>query len=158
MKSRSLLIVGALLAGCTPRVPADLALSVLVQELPNVDGIKQGFLPCVAIESRDADAKTLAALRDAHIPAVAASDCQWEMSGSGTFHRASGRKAMLVNVSGYTRSGTVEFEARHDGKYATFKTLQVQRGPAGWKIVKTLKFEMAGVEQSHASAARNAQV
>ena len=132
------------LAGCSAGVPVDLARTVLLQEIPVTDGVAQaGFLACVAIDSRDADAKTLRLLREARIDAVAASECQWVMGSSGTFHRASGRKALLVDVHGYKRQGTVQYEARHHGKFATMKTLEVARSSDGWKIVRTLEFMMA---------------
>ena len=50
---------------------------------------------------------------------------------------------MLVNVFGYKRRGEIEFEARHSGRFATMKTLQVRRESSGWRIVATLKFMMA---------------
>ena len=155
MKARALLILGAMgLVGCTTGVPDELARTVLVQELPSVEGIAgEAFLACVAIDSRDADAEMLKVLRDANIDAVAGSECQWSLGGS--FHRASGRKAVLVNVYGYKRKGTIEFEARHHGKYGTFKTFEVVRGPSGWKIVRTLQFMMAGVEPTDATEARS---
>jgi hypothetical protein len=72
MKIRSLLVFAAtVLAGCTAKVPDDLARAVLMQELPVVEGVAtEGFLACVGIESRDADAETLAMLRDARIAAL----------------------------------------------------------------------------------------
>jgi hypothetical protein len=127
---------------------------VLLEELPQEEGIvREGFLACVAVENRDADPKLLAALRGAHLDAVPASECQWDMSGS--FHRASKRKAMLVKVYGYKRTGTIEFEALHGGKYGTMKTLEVARGSAGWRIVRILSHWMAKAEQRHAREARD---
>lgn len=94
------------LTGCTAAVPDDLARTVLLEELPREEGIaREGFLACVAVDSQDANANLLAALQDAHIEAVPASQCQWENTGS--YHRTSKRKAMLVNVYGYKTAGTV---------------------------------------------------
>lgn len=159
MRTRFLLaVVAAVLVGCTTGVPDDLALTVLLEELPKEEGIAhEGFLPCVAVEDRDADAKLLRALHDARIEAVPASECQWVMDGSGSYHRATKRKATLVNVHGYKRAGTIEFEARHHGKYGSMKTLEVARGPSGWKIVKTLRHMLADAQQFHAGDAHNAR-
>jgi hypothetical protein len=144
MKMRLLATIPTVvLAACTAEVPHDLARTVLMEELPRVDGIAQGLLACVAIESRDADSQTISALQNAGVAAVPVSECEWRMDDRGSFHRSSGRKAMLVNVHGYKRIGTVELEARHHGRYATMKALEVTRGSGGWKIVKTLKHEMA---------------
>ena len=85
------------------------------------------------MEGRDADSELLGVLRDAHLDVVPASECQWDTGGS--FHRASGRKAMLVNVYGYDSAGTIKFEALHHVKYATMKTLEVARESSGWKIL-----------------------
>jgi hypothetical protein len=127
-------------------MPDDLARTVLLEELPQEEGIaREGFLACVAVENRDADPELLAALREAHLDAVPASECQWDIGGS--FHRASKRKAMLVKVYGYKRAGTIEFEAEHAGKYGTMKTLEVARDSSGWRIVRVLSHMMAKVEQ-----------
>jgi len=146
-------VLGAVLTGCTAAVPDDLARTVLLEELPQEEGIaREGFVACVAVDDQDANANLLAALRDAHIEAVPASECQWENSGS--YHRVSKRKAMLVNVYGYKTAGTVEFETRHHVKYATMKTLEVKREPASWKIVRTLSHWMATAEKGRAREAQ----
>jgi len=147
------ILLATVLTGCTASVPDDLARTVLLEELPLEEGIfHDGFLACVAVDDRDANAKLLAALRDAHIDAVPASECQWDPAGS--YHRVSRRKALLVNVHGYKRAGTVEFETSHHMKYATRKTLEVARGSSGWKIVRTQNYEMATADEGRAREAR----
>jgi hypothetical protein len=134
--------IATALVGCTAGLPDDLARTVLLEELPQEEGIvHDGFLACVAVENRDAGPELLAALREAHLDSVPASQCQWDMRGS--FHRASKRKAMLVKVYGYKRAGTIEFEALHAGKYGTMKTLEVTRVSSGWRIVRVLSHWMA---------------
>lgn len=153
-----MVVSAVVLSACTAGVPDDLARAVLVHELPSIDGIaNEGFLACVAVESHDVDTETLAALRAVHVEAVPASECQWVMDGRGSYHRASKRKAMLVNVFGYERAGTIELEARHHGKYATMRTLKVAHESSGWKVVRTLQETMAKAEQSHAGDVRNAR-
>lgn len=129
------------LGACQPRTPDDLALTVLMEEMGQLDGVAMGFIPCISIDSVDADAATLAALRKKYPNVVPGSECQYEMSGA--FHKATKREALLVNVFGYKRSGEIELEAMHAGKFGTMKTLKVKRGPSGWKIEATLRFMMA---------------
>jgi hypothetical protein len=157
MRTTSLLVVVAIvLGGCSADVPAGLAKTVLLAELAEEGGIvHDGFLACVAVEGRDADSKLLGVLRQAHLDVVPASECQWDPAGS--FHRVSGRKAMLVNVHGYDRARTIKFEARHHMRYATMKTLVVARESSGWKIVRTLELTMASAERSDAGDTRNAR-
>jgi hypothetical protein len=130
-----------LLGACQPRTPDDLALTVLLEEIGQLDGVVMGFIPCISIDSADADASALITLRKRYPEVVRGSECQYAMDGA--FHKTSHRKAILVNVFGYKRSGEIELEARHAGKFGTSKTLQVRREPSGWKIVRTLRFEMA---------------
>lgn len=132
-----------ILSACQPRTPDGLALTVLLEEIGQLDGVVMGFIPCVSIDSVDADATALATLRKKYPEVVPASECQYEMSGA--FHKTSHRRAMLVNVFGYKQSGEIELEARHAGRFGTSKTLQVKRAPSGWKIVATLRFEMASI-------------
>ena len=148
-------LVTSLLCGCQASTPNDLAQTVLMEEIGQLDGVRMGFVPCLSVDSIDIDAQTLESLRRVYPNVVPGSECQWDMSGS--FHKASGRKAMLVNVFGYKRSGEIELEARHHGKFGTMKTLQVRRESSGWIIVATLKFMMAHAEQGHAGDARNAR-
>jgi hypothetical protein len=149
------LLVAALLSACQVSIPRDLARAVLLEELGQLDGVRAGFVLCVSVDSVDADAGTLALLRKVYPDVVRGSECQWMMDTSkGSFHRTSGRPAMLVNVFGYKRSGEIEFEARHHGKWGTMKTLQVRHESSGWRVVATLNFMMAAAEQSHAGDAR----
>jgi hypothetical protein len=149
-------LVALLLSACEASIPDDLARTVLLEEIGQLDGVRAGFVPCLSVDSMDVDASTLEAVRKVYPDVVPGSECQWLKSGS--VHKASGRKAMLVNVFGYKRSGEIEFEARHHMKWATMKTLQVRRESSGWRIVATLKFMMAHVEHDNAADARNARV
>ena len=146
-------ILVALLCGCQASIPRDLARAVLLEELPQLDGVRAGFILCVSVESVDLDAETLAMLRKVYPDVVRGSECQWRMDTSkGSFHIASGRPAMLVNVFGYKRNGEIEFEARHHGKWATMKILRVRQEASGWRVVATLEHMMALAEQRQAGA------
>lgn len=151
-KKAMIFLVTSLLSGCHASTPNDLAQVVLMEEIGQLDGVRMGFVPCISVDSLDVDARILESLRKVYPNVVPGSECHWDIGGS--IHRPSGRKAMLVNVFGYKRSGEIELEARHHGKFGTMKTLQVRRESAGWRIVATLKFMMAHADQSHAGDAR----
>jgi hypothetical protein len=126
-----------LVSGCSHGTPPALAQAVLRRQLPDWPS---EFLLCVSVDGADADMGLLADIRKENRAAVAGSECKYDLSGS--YHRASGRKAVLMNVTQDSRH-EVRFEARHAGKWGEFLTFEVQQSDSGWRIVRVLKHEAA---------------
>lgn len=132
------------LSGCGTRTPHSLAQVVLKEQIADADDGLAEFVLCITVDSKDADSALLASLQDANKTVVPGSECVWVMDPSkGSYHRPSRRKAMLLDVSMLPSRQEVEYEARHSGKWGTFRTLQVTEEQGHWKVIKMLKDERA---------------
>lgn len=118
--------------------------------------LKEADLPvlCLAIDGVDAPATMLTALR-ASLPKSAApgatakqlvpmSECvRVADSERGSFHRASGKEAVMLDVNGFRPSapdvGRIEYSAYHHRLWARYKTLEVKRVGEVWRVTRVLK-------------------
>lgn len=71
-KRAIVLLAASLLGACHASIPNDLAQAVLMEEIGQLDGMRMGFVPCVSIDSVDADASTLESLRKVYPSVVPA--------------------------------------------------------------------------------------
>jgi hypothetical protein len=126
-----------LLSACSSSTPAELSELVLRTEIPE---IPEDFVVCVSVDERDATESLLSRLRSSTRVVVPASECEWVLDTTkGSFHRASGRKAMLVDVSANLHRDEVEYVGRHHGMWAVRLTLKVKVDNGSWRIVDTIK-------------------
>jgi hypothetical protein len=137
MKCLAVAAVALVAAGCARSTPSALADVVFRRELAQVPG---DFVPCLSMDGRDADTKLLADIRKLRPDAVLGSECTYELRGS--YHRASGRKAMLMDIKRLSHT-EVEYIGRHGGKWADFITLEVREGADGWEVLRVIKHEAA---------------
>ena len=116
-------------AGCSRSTPPSLAEAIFEQEFAHLPA---EFVPCLSVDGKDADAKLLDNIRKLRPDAVPGSECTFDIGGS--YHNASRRKAMLMDV---TRLSTTQFEylARHERKWADYIRLEVHEGGKGWKVI-----------------------
>jgi hypothetical protein len=127
--------------GCVKSTPPELAQLVLRQELKKIPA---DFVVCVAIDDRDADTAALRGLGQSNRTLVPASECEWVRDISkGSYHRASGKKAMLLSVKSNASRTSVDVVARHSGLWATTTKLKVSDSGGAWRIVDVLKEEHA---------------
>ena len=121
--------------------PAGLAQAVLQKEIARVDTP----VACLAVDGRDASAEVRNAVRaPAGITLVSASHCvRIADEDRGSVHRASGRKATIVDVEHFRPTspdaGTIEFNAYHHRMWAKYRTLEVKRVGGQWRVTRTLK-------------------
>lgn len=133
--------VVAMAGGCARPTPPELAQLVLRQEL---EKIPAEFVVCVAIDDHDADAAMLRDLGQPNRTLVPASECEWVRDVSkGSYHRASGKKAMLLSVTSNASRTEADVVARHSGLWATTTKLKVSESGGAWRIVSVLKEEHA---------------
>jgi hypothetical protein len=88
------------------------------------------------VDGKDADTKLLADMRKLRPDVVLGSECTYDFGGS--YHRASSRKAMLMDVKRLS-STKVEYIGRHNRKWADFVTLEVREGADGWKVLRVIE-------------------
>lgn len=127
--------------GCVRSTPLELAQVVLRQELKKIPA---DFVVCVAIDDRDAATAVLRGLGQSNRELVPASECEWVRDiNKGSYHRASGKKAMLISVRSNASRTNVDVVARHSGLWATTTKLKVSGNGNTWRIVEVLKEEHA---------------
>ena len=136
--------------GAVARTLEPVALAVLASQLKDAD------LPvlCLSVDGRDAPATVVAALREevlkhplARAPSrqvVPLSACERVADGErGSYHRASGQDALLLDVSAFRPSAPdaaqVEYSAYHQRMSARYKTLEVKRIDEVWQVTRVLK-------------------
>lgn len=109
---------------------------------------------CLSVDGLDAPATVIAALR-ASLPAgtsqgpadtqiVPNSECvRVADSERGSYHRASGKEALMLDVSAFRPSapeaGQVEYSAYHHRMSARYKTLEVKRVDEKWQVTRVIK-------------------
>jgi hypothetical protein len=75
---------------------------------------------------------------------VPASECEWVRDVSkGSFHRGSGKKAMLLSLTSNSSRTKVDIVARHSGLLATTTKLKVSSNGGTRRIVEVLQEEHA---------------
>ncbi|WP_133477468.1 DUF2007 domain-containing protein [Cognatilysobacter segetis] len=127
--------------GRVAATPAALAQAVLQKEIAGVDTP----VACIAVDGRDPPAAVLAAVRaPAGVVPVPASQCQRIADEDrGSVHRATGRKATMIDVEHFRPSspdaGTIEYNAYHHRMWAKYKTLDVRRSGGQWQVARTVK-------------------
>jgi hypothetical protein len=130
-----------LVGGCSTTTPDSLAELVLREMM---DEIPSDFVACVSIDGLDADETLLRTLRGSTRVVVPASECVWVLDANkGSYEKASGRKAMLINARVNLARDEVEYIARHHGRWATMITLRVKEEQGRWKIMEVIKYEEA---------------
>src|SRR5688500_4631605 len=117
-------------AGCARSTPSALADVVFRRELAQLPA---EFVPCLSVDGTDADTKLLDSIRKLRPDAVLGSECAYSMGGA--YHRASNRKAMLMDMKRLS-STQVEYVGRHSGRWADFITLEVREDADGWKVLR----------------------
>lgn len=137
VKHLAVAIIGVVAAGCARSTPSALADVVFQRELAHLPA---EFVPCLAVDGKDADEKLLSSIRKLRPDAVLGSECAYSMGGA--YHRASSRKAMLMEMKRLS-STEVEYVGRHSGRWADFITLEVREGADGWKVLRVIKHEAA---------------
>jgi hypothetical protein len=120
--------------------PESLALVVFNKEV----GTETERVLCLSIDDADASGAIVAAMTQPPGVAVPASQCVREFEPQrGSYHAATGRRALLVTVRQFKPAGvdggTVEFESFHHGQAAHYKTLEVKRVDGAWQVVKVLR-------------------
>jgi hypothetical protein len=137
MRYLAIAITAVVAAGCARSTPFDLADVVFRRELAQLSA---DFVPCLSVDGVDADAKLLESIRKLRPDAVVGSECVYGIGGS--YHRASSRKAMLMDMKRLS-SAEVEYVGRHSGRWADFITLEVREDGDGWKVLRVIKHEAA---------------
>lgn len=134
--------------GSVARTLEPVALAVFASQIKDAD------LPvlCLSVDGMDAPASVLAAIKASRpkSPAqpskqlVPLSECaRIADSDSGSFHRASGQEALILDVGAFRPSapdaGQVEYSAYHHRMWARYKTLEVRRVDGTWRVTRTIK-------------------
>ena len=119
--------------------PDTLALLILNSE----SSMRAPAVLCVAVDGKDPSANVLAGLQRPSRTVVPASQCvRVANPASGSYHRPSGAKAFLLDVSGFRQgadAAQIRFNAFHSAKSATSKTLEVHQENGAWEIVRMLR-------------------
>ena len=127
--------------GRVAATPPALAQAVLQKELAAVDTP----VACLAVDRRDAPAEVRTALTPpAGVTLVSSSHCaRIADEDRGSVHRASGRKATMIDVDHFRPSapdaGTIEYTAYHHRMWAKYKTLEVKRVAGQWRVTRAIK-------------------
>lgn len=116
------------------------ARAVLASELGNVDTP----VACLGVDGGDATPELIAALPQTPLVLVPATQCvELADETRGSYHRASGQDAMIVDVRSFRPSApdraTVEINAYHHRAWATYKTLEVARVDGAWRVERVIK-------------------
>ncbi len=121
---------------------APVARAVLARALAEVDTP----VACLGVDGGDAPATMIAAVADVKpglslVPATACQEIADEDQGS--YERASGRPAMMVDVHVFRPSGpehaTVELTSYHHRGWASYETLKVARVDDQWQVTEVIK-------------------
>lgn len=99
---------------------------------------------CLGVDGTDASAAVIDALAGKADTVVPASACERIADEDiGSYHRATGDEAMIVEVRGFRPSapnaGQIEFSAYQHRMSASYKTLEVGRVEERWQVTKVLK-------------------
>jgi hypothetical protein len=127
--------------GRVAATPPALAQAVLQKELTAVDTP----VACLAVDRRDVPADVRMSITPpAGVTLVSASHCQRIADEDrGSVHRASGRKATMIDVDHFRPTspdaGTIEYSAYHHRMWAKYKTLEVRRVGDRWTVTRALK-------------------
>lgn len=121
---------------------APVARAVFTRTLPDIDTP----VACLGIDGGDAPAAMITAMADVQpelslVPATACLEVADEEQGS--YERASGRPAMMVDVHVFRPSGpehgTVDVTSYHHRGWATYQTLEVAREDDHWHVTDVIK-------------------
>ncbi|MDQ3056280.1 MAG: hypothetical protein M3Q96_00775 [Pseudomonadota bacterium] len=127
--------------GDTAAMPTPEALAVLI--LNSESSMRAPAVLCVAVDGRDASEGLMTQIRRPSRKVVPASQCvRVANAASGSYHRPSGAKAFLLDISGFRQSADtaqVRFNAFHSTQAATSKTLEVRNADGRWEIVQLLR-------------------
>lgn len=141
---RAVVIAGVMVmvSGCERPTPPELAQVVLWKAL---EKIPADFVVCVSIDDHDADVAALRSAIDRPVQTlVPASECEWVRDVSkGSYHRASGKKAVLLDIKSNPSRTEVDVVARHSGLWGTTSKLKVSDDGGMWRILEVLKEEHA---------------
>ncbi len=122
-------------------IPTPDALAVLI--LNSEASMRAPAVLCVAIDGKDASEALMTQLRRPARKVVPASQCvRVANAQSGSYHRPSGARAFLLDVSGFRQgadTAQIRFNAFHSRQSATSKTLEVQQVNGEWEIVQMLR-------------------
>ncbi|MEG3193017.1 hypothetical protein [Lysobacter sp. D1-1-M9] len=99
---------------------------------------------CLAVDGKDAPQPMIEALSSDAVAVVPASYCvRVADEDRGSYHRASGREAMLLDVHGFRASSPelaqVQFSAYHHRLFGSYKTLEVRRVDEKWQVTRVLR-------------------
>ncbi len=121
--------------------PTPDALSVLI--LNSEASMRAPAVLCIAVDGKDASETLMAQVRRPSRKVVPASQCvRVANAASGSYHRPSGARAFLLDVSGFRQgadTAQIKFNAFHSTQAATSKTLQVRNVDGDWEIVQLLR-------------------
>ena len=119
--------------------PDDLAVLILDSEA----SMRAPAVLCVSVDGGDASEALMARIRRPSRKVVPASQCvRVANAASGSYHRPSGARAFLLDVSGFRQgadTAQVRFNAFHSTQAATSKTLEVRDAEGKWEIVRLLR-------------------
>lgn len=119
--------------------PEALALLILNSE----SSMRAPAVLCAAVDGKDAAPGVLAQLQRPSRKVVAASQCvRVANAASGSYQRGTGSRAYFIEVSGFRQSADtaqIRFNAFHNLKSATSKTLEVRKVGGEWEIVRVLR-------------------
>lgn len=130
---------------------APIARAVLARAISRAPALASAPVLCLSVDGHDAPAALVASLQAPQRAVVPQSQCVLVPdSDRGSYHRASGRPAMLLEVTAFRPTapdaGTVELSAYHHRLWGDYKTLQVGIVDGRWQVVKVLKHvSMQGV-------------
>lgn len=116
------------------------ARAVFASEIDNADTP----VVCLAVDGKDAPDSLIGPLQAPTRAVVPASHCQRVADeDQGSYHLASKREAMLMEVSRFRPSapdaGQIEFSAYHHRLWASYKTLEVKRVNGIWQVTRVIK-------------------
>lgn len=99
---------------------------------------------CLSVDGKNAPQPMIDALAAPGISVVPGSSCERVADEDrGSYHRATGREAMLLDVTGFRPSSAdvaqVEFSAYHHRLFGSYKTLEVKRIDEQWRVTRVLR-------------------
>jgi hypothetical protein len=119
-------------------IPEDVQIAAFKSEVPSH---KKDFVLCLRVNESNPPPAVLSAVASDERTIVAGSECEEVMDvNKGSFHRASGRPAMFLSLSGFREVSASHAElglvSYHHGLWAEGVKLFLERTASGWVVSK----------------------
>lgn len=126
--------------GSTSATLLPVARAVFASEIPQA----RIEVVCLSVDGRDAPQPMIEALETPGVSIVPGSSCERIADeDTGSYHRATGREAMLLDVTAFQPSAPdaaqVQYSAYHHRLFGSYKTLEVRRVDEKWRVTRVLR-------------------